>query len=203
MLWGPISFVLIGCTLVGAFVLYRYVQGRADMPGRGLDERERQLRDRAWILSYQVLAAVVVLLVAALVLPVLGFGQPVDDRRVDRDRGGPLPRRPAPPAPGRRARVARAGSPRGRVMPRAADRTEPVLHNRLAVLRAERGLSRQELADGLGVNYQTIGYLERGEYNPSLDLALRAPPSSSACRSRRSSAATRSRRCRRSWYGNC
>ena len=24
------------------------------------------------------------------------------------------------------------------------------------------------------VNYQTIGYLERGEYNPSLDLALRA-----------------------------
>ena len=24
------------------------------------------------------------------------------------------------------------------------------------------------------MNYQTIGYLERGEYNPSLDLALRA-----------------------------
>jgi DNA-binding XRE family transcriptional regulator len=59
-------------------------------------------------------------------------------------------------------------------MPRAAERTEPVLHNRLAVLRAERGLSRQDLADALGVNYQTIGYLERGEYNPSLDLALRA-----------------------------
>lgn len=75
--WGPVSFVLIGCTLIGAFVLYRYVQGRADMPGRGLDERERQLRDRAWILSYQVLALVVVLLVAALVVPVLGIGQPV------------------------------------------------------------------------------------------------------------------------------
>ena len=58
-------------------------------------------------------------------------------------------------------------------MPRSADRVESVLHNRLAVLRAERGLSRQELADGLGVNYQTIGYLERGEYNPSLELALR------------------------------
>jgi DNA-binding XRE family transcriptional regulator len=41
-------------------------------------------------------------------------------------------------------------------------------------MRTERGLSRQELADALGVNYQTIGYLERGEYNPSLDLALRA-----------------------------
>jgi putative transcriptional regulator len=25
----------------------------------------------------------------------------------------------------------------------------------------------------LGVNYQTVGYLERGEYNPSLELALR------------------------------
>jgi putative transcriptional regulator len=47
------------------------------------------------------------------------------------------------------------------------------LHNRLAVLRAERGMSRQELAAALDVNYQTIGYLERGEYNPSLELALR------------------------------
>ena len=47
------------------------------------------------------------------------------------------------------------------------------LYNRLAVLRAERGLSRQALADGLGVNYQTVGYLERGEYNPSLELAFR------------------------------
>jgi len=47
------------------------------------------------------------------------------------------------------------------------------LHNRLAVLRAERGMSRQQLAEALEVNYQTIGYLERGEYNPSLELALR------------------------------
>jgi DNA-binding XRE family transcriptional regulator len=49
----------------------------------------------------------------------------------------------------------------------------PKLFNRLAVLRTERGMSRQQLADALGVNYQTIGYLERGEYNPSLELALR------------------------------
>ncbi len=59
-------------------------------------------------------------------------------------------------------------------MGRQPQRAESVLHNRLAVMRTERGLSRQELADALGVNYQTIGYLERGEYNPSLDLALRA-----------------------------
>ncbi|MBW0104143.1 helix-turn-helix transcriptional regulator [Pseudonocardia sp. KRD291] len=52
-------------------------------------------------------------------------------------------------------------------------RDEPDLHNRLAALRAERGLSRQQLADAVGVHYQTVGYLERGEYSPSLTLALR------------------------------
>jgi len=35
------------------------------------------------------------------------------------------------------------------------------------------GLSRQELADKVGVHYQTIGYLEREEYSPSLVLAMR------------------------------
>ena len=46
------------------------------------------------------------------------------------------------------------------------------IYNRLAVLRAERGLTRQELAQVVGVNYQTIGFLERGDYNPSLGLAF-------------------------------
>lgn len=50
---------------------------------------------------------------------------------------------------------------------------EGVIYNRLPVLRAERGLSRQDLAEALGVNYQTVGYLERGDYNPSLELAFR------------------------------
>ena len=48
-----------------------------------------------------------------------------------------------------------------------------VLHNRLAVLRAERGITRRQLALAVGVHYQTVGYLERGEYSPSLLLALR------------------------------
>ena len=48
-----------------------------------------------------------------------------------------------------------------------------VVHNRIAMLRAERGTSRRELAEALGVHYQTVGYLERGEYSPSLYLALR------------------------------
>ncbi|MDO5628351.1 MAG: helix-turn-helix transcriptional regulator [Mobilicoccus sp.] len=47
------------------------------------------------------------------------------------------------------------------------------VHNRIAMLRAERGISRRDLAEALGVHYQTIGYLERGEYAPSLHVALR------------------------------
>jgi putative transcriptional regulator len=51
--------------------------------------------------------------------------------------------------------------------------SETTIYNRLPVLRAERGLSRQDLAKALGINYQTVGYLERGEYNPSLELVFR------------------------------
>nr|WP_221442266.1 helix-turn-helix transcriptional regulator [Nocardiopsis algeriensis] len=40
-------------------------------------------------------------------------------------------------------------------------------------MRAERNVSRRQLAEELGVHYQTVGYLERGEYSPSLHLALR------------------------------
>ena len=47
------------------------------------------------------------------------------------------------------------------------------LYNRIAVLRQERNMTRKDLAEKIGVNIQTIGYLERGEYNPSLDLAFR------------------------------
>ena len=46
------------------------------------------------------------------------------------------------------------------------------LYNRIAVLRAERKVSRQTLAEALGVNYQTVGFLERGDYGPSLKLAF-------------------------------
>lgn len=45
--------------------------------------------------------------------------------------------------------------------------------NRLSVLRADRGFSRQQLADALEINYQTVGFLERGDYAPSLELAMR------------------------------
>jgi len=47
------------------------------------------------------------------------------------------------------------------------------IYNRIAILRNERGISRKDLAEKIGVNFQTVGYLEREEYNPSLDLAFR------------------------------
>ena len=47
------------------------------------------------------------------------------------------------------------------------------LYNRISVLREERDMSRKELAGKIGVNFQTVGFLEREEYNPSLDLAFR------------------------------
>lgn len=45
--------------------------------------------------------------------------------------------------------------------------------NRIEELRNAAGLTRQELADQVDVHYQTIGYIERGEYSPSLVLALK------------------------------
>ncbi|WP_433469953.1 helix-turn-helix transcriptional regulator [Spirillospora sp. CA-128828] len=55
--------------------------------------------------------------------------------------------------------------------PASADKE--TVYNRIPVLRAERGVSRRDLAGALNVHYQTVGYLERGEYSPSLHLALR------------------------------
>ena len=49
---------------------------------------------------------------------------------------------------------------------------ETPVFNRLEEVREARGLSRHELALGADVHYQTIGYIERGEYSPSLSLAL-------------------------------
>ncbi len=47
------------------------------------------------------------------------------------------------------------------------------IYNRIALFRAERGVSRKALAEAVGVNPQTIGYLERGDYKPSLELAMK------------------------------
>lgn len=48
-----------------------------------------------------------------------------------------------------------------------------MVHNRIAVFRTARGLTRKALAESVDVNPQTIGFLERGDYNPSVELGLR------------------------------
>ncbi len=50
---------------------------------------------------------------------------------------------------------------------------EDPVYNRIEAARLAKGLTRQQLADKVGVHYQTIGYLEREEYSPSLVLAFR------------------------------
>ena len=47
------------------------------------------------------------------------------------------------------------------------------LGNRLKELRASKGLNQQELGTLVGASRQTISLIERGDYNPSITLALR------------------------------
>ncbi|MEY4741530.1 MAG: hypothetical protein RL672_280 [Actinomycetota bacterium] len=58
-------------------------------------------------------------------------------------------------------------------MGRKPKHEEERVANRIEELRNAAGLSRQALADKVDVHYQTIGYIERGEYSPSLVLALK------------------------------
>lgn len=44
---------------------------------------------------------------------------------------------------------------------------------KLKVARVEKQLSQQELADQVGVTRQTIGLIEKGKYNPTLNLCLK------------------------------
>ena len=45
------------------------------------------------------------------------------------------------------------------------------METRIRKLRDEKGLTQEQLADLVGVTRQTILFLEKGKYNPSLRLA--------------------------------
>ncbi len=47
------------------------------------------------------------------------------------------------------------------------------LNNRLRVLRAEKAISQQVLADEVGISRQTVNSIERGKFNPSVATALK------------------------------
>ena len=43
---------------------------------------------------------------------------------------------------------------------------------KIRLARVEKGLSQQDLADMVGATRQTIGLIEKGKYNPSLNLCI-------------------------------
>ena len=47
------------------------------------------------------------------------------------------------------------------------------MKNRLEELRKQRGIKQEDLANTLEVSRQTIGSLENGRYNPSIQLAFK------------------------------
>lgn len=47
------------------------------------------------------------------------------------------------------------------------------MKNRLEMLRKEKGVRQEDLAQALGVSRQTVISLEKGKYNPSLSLAFK------------------------------
>ena len=48
-----------------------------------------------------------------------------------------------------------------------------IIKNRINALRTEKKLTQQALADAVGVTRATINAMEKGAYNPSLELAFR------------------------------
>ena len=44
---------------------------------------------------------------------------------------------------------------------------------RLKLARIEKSLTQQELADAVNVTRQTMGLIEKGNYNPTLNLCIR------------------------------
>ena len=47
------------------------------------------------------------------------------------------------------------------------------MNMKLRLARVAKNLSQQELADEVGVTRQTIGLVEKGKYNPTLNLCIR------------------------------
>lgn len=50
---------------------------------------------------------------------------------------------------------------------------EVPMKNRLEELRKQQGIKQEDLANALEVSRQTIGSLENGRYNPSIQLAFK------------------------------
>ncbi len=49
---------------------------------------------------------------------------------------------------------------------------ERIFNTKIKLLRAEQGITQEDLAIDIGVNRSTISEIERGTFNPSLKLAF-------------------------------
>ncbi|HEY3162862.1 MAG TPA: hypothetical protein VGJ71_00805 [Candidatus Limnocylindrales bacterium] len=75
VVWAPIAIALFTATLIGVIAIYGYARGRADMTD-DLDERQRQVRDQAWIHAYGILITAVTAVVGVLAV-VASFVGPI------------------------------------------------------------------------------------------------------------------------------
>ena len=58
-----------------------------------------------------------------------------------------------------------------RAVPTSSHELDDGMKNRIKELRAKLDLTQEELARKVGVRRETIVFLEKGKYNPSLQLA--------------------------------
>jgi uncharacterized membrane protein len=72
---AAVSALLLCMTLAGGTLIWMWTRNRVDLDA-ALDERERQVRDRVYVRSYQVLGTVVTAIVVILGL-MTAFGSPV------------------------------------------------------------------------------------------------------------------------------
>jgi hypothetical protein len=75
--WAPIATVLMAVTIVGVVAIYGFTRGRADLGSGHLDERQAQVRDRAWALSYAIVAVVIAIAFVALMVVRSSSGEDV------------------------------------------------------------------------------------------------------------------------------
>ena len=177
-IWAPIAIVLFAITIVSVFALYGYGQGRMGYPKHVARRAPAAHARSALALSYGIVTTVVAM--ARRWLAGWAMNEPIV---IEMGSLVPSSSRWActcPPAVrcARLDRAGRAGRRRGLRWPRQTKPGErELVHNRLPLLRADRGMSRTDLADALGIHYQTIGYIERGRVRaePPPRPADRAP----------------------------
>jgi hypothetical protein len=72
--WAPIAIVLMSMTIFGTFAIYGFARDRASLKVESLDERQRELRDTAYVRSYVVLSTVIATFVGVFAIWATFFG---------------------------------------------------------------------------------------------------------------------------------